>query len=114
MLSASPPTRSPSRRTKPTPTRLALTPKSISSFSSSLSIPAISFSDLAIDSEVDTEDERLLTKKTSSAKDLNGVGMDGVIYKEEDLQHLSELGSGSSGTVSKVLHVPTGKVLARK
>ena len=92
-----------------------------------LSIPTISFSDFDdAGSGVDTDIDDALAAEASksritrhgsgnsSGKSLNGVGNDGVLYKEEDLEHLSELGSGSSGTVSKVLHRPTGKVLARK
>lgn len=34
--------------------------------------------------------------------------------KQEDLEVLKELGSGNGGTVSKVRHVLTGTVMARK
>ncbi|GEQ66953.1 hypothetical protein JCM33374_g616 [Metschnikowia sp. JCM 33374] len=34
--------------------------------------------------------------------------------RDEDLVHLKDLGSGNSGVVSKVLHVPSQKTMARK
>jgi mitogen-activated protein kinase kinase len=42
----------------------------------------------------------------------------GIEYKldlrQEDLETIKELGSGNGGTVSKVKHVTTGTVMARK
>ncbi|KZT51021.1 kinase-like protein [Calocera cornea HHB12733] len=37
-----------------------------------------------------------------------------IELKSEDLRAVCELGQGNGGTVSKVLHVPTGKTMARK
>lgn len=37
-----------------------------------------------------------------------------IVLSNEDLFPLKELGSGNSGTVSKVLHVPTEKIMAKK
>jgi mitogen-activated protein kinase kinase len=34
--------------------------------------------------------------------------------KNEDLQNLNEIGSGNGGTVTKVLHVPTKTIMAKK
>lgn len=35
-------------------------------------------------------------------------------FKNEDLQLICQLGAGAGGTVSKVLHAPTGLMMARK
>ena len=34
--------------------------------------------------------------------------------KAEDLELVNELGAGNGGTVSKVRHIPTGAIMARK
>ncbi|KAJ9075226.1 MAP kinase kinase (MEK) [Entomophthora muscae] len=34
--------------------------------------------------------------------------------REEDLQNLEELGAGNGGTVSRALHIPTKKIMAKK
>lgn len=63
------------------------------------------------------------TAETSSHRDKDGGDQSaqleiGIEYKldlrPEDLEILKELGSGNGGTVSKVKHVLTGTVMARK
>ncbi|ORX81455.1 Pkinase-domain-containing protein [Basidiobolus meristosporus CBS 931.73] len=68
-------------------------------------------------------------KDNCYSADMSGIGS-GVLYdqlsnlevglefkldlRREDLQTIHELGSGNGGTVSKVLHVPTKTIMARK
>jgi mitogen-activated protein kinase kinase len=49
--------------------------------------------------------------------DINGTSGEGsakIELKSEDLKELSELGQGAGGSVKKVVHVPTGKKMAKK
>lgn len=48
--------------------------------------------------------------------DINGSGEGStkLDLKSEDLKELSELGQGNGGSVKKVLHIPTGKKMAKK
>ncbi|ORY45511.1 kinase-like protein [Rhizoclosmatium globosum] len=41
-------------------------------------------------------------------------GEDAMKLKDKDLEFLGELGAGNGGTVSKVRHIPTGIIMARK
>ncbi|KAJ3293810.1 MAP kinase kinase (MEK) [Borealophlyctis nickersoniae] len=54
--------------------------------------------------------------RSGSDFDLYSLGLldSKVTYRAEDLQHIAEIGSGTGGTVSKVLHRPSGMILARK
>jgi mitogen-activated protein kinase kinase len=42
------------------------------------------------------------------------MSSDRLDLKMEDLKNISELGSGNGGTVSKVEHIPTGTIMAKK
>lgn len=48
--------------------------------------------------------------------DINGSGEGSakLDLKSEDLRELSELGQGNGGSVKKVVHIPTGKKMAKK
>ena len=37
-----------------------------------------------------------------------------LVLRNEDLKELQELGQGNGGSVKKVEHVPTGKIMAKK
>lgn len=43
-----------------------------------------------------------------------GNSEDSMDLKAEDFKTLNELGAGNGGTVSKVEHVPSGKIMAKK
>ena len=44
----------------------------------------------------------------------NGEGSTKLDLKTEDLKEVAELGQGNGGSVKKVLHIPTGKTMAKK
>ena len=47
--------------------------------------------------------------------DLSAAGQEEKIdIKPEDLREIGELGQGNGGSVKKVEHVPTGKIMAKK
>uniref|UniRef100_S4R637 Dual specificity mitogen-activated protein kinase kinase 1 n=1 Tax=Petromyzon marinus TaxID=7757 RepID=S4R637_PETMA len=59
------------------------------------------------DSEVDREQQKRLD---AFLHDKQKVGE----LKDDDFQKLSELGAGNGGVVNKVLHRPSGIIMARK
>ena len=98
------------RRIKPQP--LALAPKSASSTSlvKTLNEPV---------PQVDNNQNTPTTKALNKSRDeLNKQVLDsqgGLIkFSINELEFVGKLGSGSGGTVSKVLHSPTGLLLAKK
>jgi hypothetical protein len=42
------------------------------------------------------------------------ASVDAIKFKDKDLKFILELGAGSGGSVSKVLHIPTNSIMARK
>ena len=52
--------------------------------------------------------------QSTLAQQLEALSLGQVALKAEDLREVCDLGSGNSGSVKKVLHVPTGTLMAKK
>lgn len=52
--------------------------------------------------------------QSTLTQQLEALSLGQVALKAEDLREVGELGSGNSGSVKKVLHVPTGTLMAKK
>ena len=61
-----------------------------------------------------TADLKAAIDKISEPKDDNLEDRHNIKFKEEDLLVVGAVGAGAGGTVLKVIHQPTGLVLAKK
>jgi len=52
--------------------------------------------------------------QSTLTQQLDALSLGQVALKAEDLREVGDLGSGNSGSVKKVLHVPTGTLMAKK
>ena len=52
--------------------------------------------------------------QSTLTQQLEALSLGQVALKAEDLREVGDLGSGNGGSVKKVLHVPTGTIMAKK
>jgi len=69
---------------------------------------------LKLPKDDDKEDDKSQKSEEQLAEMISKLKLRKMDLKDEDLDNIGELGSGSSGVVKKAIHTPSGLIMARK